>query len=88
MNNKEFSQRFTNLLTLRWSPVAVKLIKTDEKVPDNVYAPSVPLRHCQAITIARRGNSLYMPPAKHACPDGAAIMGLIPMSPKLRSGEL
>ncbi|MGL5514844.1 MAG: DUF169 domain-containing protein, partial [Sporomusa sp.] len=25
---------------------------------------------------------------KHACPDGAAIMGLIPMSPKLRSGEL
>jgi uncharacterized protein (DUF169 family)/NAD-dependent dihydropyrimidine dehydrogenase PreA subunit len=29
-----------------------------------------------------------MPPSKHACPDGAAIMGLIPMSPKLRSGEL
>lgn len=68
--------------------MAVKLLKPGEKVPDNVYEPSVPLRHCQAITVARRGNSLYMPPSKHACPDGAAIMGLIPMSPKLRSGEL
>lgn len=29
-----------------------------------------------------------MPPRRHACPDGAAIMGLIPMPPKLQSGEL
>ncbi|SMC37749.1 DUF169 domain-containing protein [Sporomusa malonica] len=88
MKYNELSAALTNMLTLRWSPVAVKLLKPGEKVPDNVYEPSVPLRHCQAITVARRGNSLYMPPSKHACPDGAAIMGLIPMSPKLRSGEL
>lgn len=88
MNNSEIAKELTNMLTLRWSPVAVKLLKPGEKVPDHVYEPSVPLRHCQAITAARRGNSLYMPPSKHACPDGAAIMGLVPMSPKLRSGEL
>lgn len=88
MKYKELSTALTAMLTLRWSPVAVKLLKPGEAVPDNVYEPSVPLRHCQAITAARRGNSLYMPPSKHACPDGAAIMGLIPMSPKLRSGEL
>jgi uncharacterized protein (DUF169 family)/Pyruvate/2-oxoacid:ferredoxin oxidoreductase delta subunit len=85
---KELAAALTQMLTLRWSPVAVKLLKPGEEVPVNVYEPSVPLRHCQAITIARRGNSLFMPPRKHACPDGAAIMGLIPMSPKLRSGEL
>lgn len=84
----EIAKAFTDRLTLRWSPVAVKLLKPGEKVPEHVYEPAVPLRHCQAITVARRGNSLYMPPSKHACPDGAAIMGLIPMSPKLRSGEL
>lgn len=88
MNNQELSQTLKELLTLRWSPVAVKLLKHGEEKPDNVFEPSVPLRHCQAITAARRGNSIYMPPARHACPDGAAIMGLIPMSPKLRSGEL
>ncbi|QDR81672.1 DUF169 domain-containing protein [Sporomusa termitida] len=88
MNYRELATTLTTILTLRWSPVAVKLLKPGEEVPEHVYEPSVPLRHCQAITIARRGNSLYMPPRKHACPDGAAIMGLIPMSPKLRSGEL
>lgn len=88
MNNKELAETFKAILTLRWSPVAVKLLKPDEDIPKNVVEPSTPLRHCQAITTARRGNSLYMPPGKHACPDGAAIMGLIPMSPKLRSGEL
>jgi len=88
VNNQELSASFKQLLTLRWSPVAVKLLKPGEELPDNVSEPSTPLRHCQAITAARRGNSIYMPPRKHACPDGSAIMGLIPMSPKLRSGEL
>ena len=88
MNNVELADAFKKMLTLRWSPVAVKLLKPDEPIPDNVSEPSVPLRHCQAITAARRGNSIYMPPSKHACPDGSAIMGLVPMSPKLRSGEL
>jgi uncharacterized protein (DUF169 family)/Pyruvate/2-oxoacid:ferredoxin oxidoreductase delta subunit len=88
MNHIELTKAFTEILTLRWSPVAVKLLKKGEPIPPGVVEPSVPLRHCQAITVARRGNSLYMPPSKHACPDGSAIMGLVPMSPKLRSGEL
>lgn len=88
LNNSELAASFIRLLTLRWSPVAVKLLKPGEEIPANVSEPSIPLRHCQAITAARRGNSIYMPPAKHACPDGSAIMGLVPMSPKLRSGEL
>ena len=88
MNNSELAESLTRLLTLRWSPVAVKLMKPDEQLPENIAEPSTPLRHCQAITAARRGNSIYMPTCKHACPDGAAIMGLMPMSPKLRSGEL
>lgn len=88
LNNTELAESFKRLLTLRWSPVAVKLLKPGENVPEGVAEPSTPLRHCQAITAARRGNSIYMPPSKHACPDGSAIMGLVPMSPKLRSGEL
>lgn len=88
MDNKELAESLKQLLTLRWSPVAVKLLKPGEEVPKKVAEPSTPLRHCQAITAARRGNSIYLPPRKHACPDGSAIMGLAPMSAKLRSGEL
>jgi uncharacterized protein (DUF169 family)/NAD-dependent dihydropyrimidine dehydrogenase PreA subunit len=88
VTNKELAEAYKTMLTLRWSPVAVKLVKPGEGIPENVVEPAAPLRHCQAITTARRGSSLYIPPSKHACPDGAAIMGLIPMSPKLRSGEL
>lgn len=88
MNHKELTEKLTKILSLRWSPVAVKLLKPTEAVPEGVVKPPNTLRHCQAITVARRGASLYMPPSKHACPDGSAIMGLVPMSKKLRSGEL
>ena len=50
MNNKELAESFTKLLTLRWSPVAVKLLKAGEAVPEGVSEPSTPLRHCQAKT--------------------------------------
>ncbi len=61
MNHQELSRDLKELLTLRWSPVAVRLLKHGEEKPANVFEPSVPLRHCQAITAARRGNSIYMP---------------------------
>jgi uncharacterized protein (DUF169 family) len=64
------------------------MMRPGEKVPPGTIEPPVPLRHCQSIIAARRGNSLYMPARSHACPDGSGILGLAEMSPKLRSGEL
>ena len=88
MKNKEIAEALKKHLTLRWSPVAIRLMRPGENIPEGVTEPAMRIRHCQSITAARRGNSLYIPPRKHACPDGAGIMGLIPMSAKLRSGEL
>lgn len=88
MNNAELSELFKRTLNLRWSPVALRLMRPGEEIPEEVMEPSVPLRHCQSIIAARRGNCLYMPPRKHACPDGSGILGLVEMSPKLRSGDL
>jgi uncharacterized protein (DUF169 family)/Pyruvate/2-oxoacid:ferredoxin oxidoreductase delta subunit len=88
LNNIELTERFKNTLNLRWSPVAIKLMKPGEEIPEGVMEPSMPLRYCQSIIVARRGNCLYMPPRKHACPDGSGILGLVEMSSKLRSGEL
>lgn len=88
MDNRELARIFKETLALRWEPVAVKLLRPGEEVPPGLTEPPITLRHCQSIIAARKGNCLYMPPRRHACPDGAAIMGLIGMPPKLKSGEL
>ena len=88
LNNKEISEALKRALALRWSPVAIRLMRPGEAIPEGVTEPASRIRHCQSITAARRGHCLYMPPRAHACPDGAGIMGLVPMSEKLRSGEL
>lgn len=88
MNYQEMSKIFKESLSLRWDPVAVRMMRPDEERPPQMIEPPVPLRHCQSIITARRGNCLYMPPRCHACPDGSGILGLVEMSPKLRSGDL
>ncbi|MBP2645726.1 MAG: putative ArCR [Firmicutes bacterium] len=88
MNNRQLADGLKRILNLRWLPVAMRLMRPGEEVPRGVYEPEGRIRHCQSIALARRGNSMYLPPRRHACPDGAAILGLVPMSPKLRSGEL
>ncbi len=79
---------FKETLSLRWDPVAVRMMRPGEERPPQMIEPPVPLRHCQSIITARRGNCLYMPPRSHACPDGSGILGLVEMSAKLRSGDL
>jgi len=75
-------------LSLRWVPVAVRMMRPGEERPPHTIEPAMPLRHCQSIIVARRGNCLYLPPRSHACPDGSGILGLVEMSPKLKSGDL
>ncbi len=88
MNYQEMSGILKETLSLRWDPVAVRMMRPGEKKPAQASEPPIPLRHCQSLIVARRGNSLYMPPRSHACPDGAGILGIVEMSDKLRSGEL
>ncbi|WP_434510771.1 DUF169 domain-containing protein [Desulfitobacterium sp. AusDCA] len=88
LNYQEMTRIFKETLSLRWDPVAVRLMRPNEERPPQLVEPPVPLRHCQSIITARRGNCLYMPPRSHACPDGSGILGLVEMSSKLRSGDL
>ena len=85
---REAAGKLKEYLGLRWEPVAVRLLRPGEEVPDGLIEPNMPLRHCQSILMARRGHCLVMPAGCHACPDGAGIMGITEMPPKLRSGEL
>ena len=88
MDYQNIAKIFKETLNLRWDPVAVRLMRPEEERPAEAIEPSIPLRHCQSLIVARRGNCLYMPPRSHACPDGSGILGLVEMSAKLRSGDL
>lgn len=88
MDYEEMNKILKETLSLRWDPVAVRMMRPGETKPAQNIEPTVPLRHCQSLIVARRGNSLYMPPRSHACPDGAGVLGLTAMSDKLRSGAL
>lgn len=84
---REWSRVLTDVLGLRWHPVAISLVKAGEPWPD-VPIPDERLRFCQSLMAARRGRSLMMPANRHACPDGTSILGLTEMPEKLASGEL
>jgi len=84
---REWADTLSNILKLRWEPVAVSLIPAGAPLPD-VPMPTERLRYCQSLMAARRGMSYLMPVNRHACPDGTSILGLTEMSAKLASGEL
>jgi uncharacterized protein (DUF169 family) len=83
----EYAQTLKDILGLRWSAVAISLIKADDPLPD-VPIPHGRMRYCQSLMAARRGQSILLPVDKHACPDGTSILGLSEMPKKLASGEL
>jgi uncharacterized protein (DUF169 family) len=55
--NLRFSVSLKEILGLKWSPVAVKLVKPDETI--NEIPPKSPkrLRYCQLLMEAKRGKS-------------------------------
>ena len=84
---KEWHKTLIRILSLRWNPVAVSLIRADAPMPE-APLPAAKLRHCQSIMAARRGQSLLMTPRCHACPDGTHILGMTKIPPKLANGML
>ncbi len=83
----EYQRSIMASLDLRWQPVAVSLVETDEPLPDAPIPPEN-LRFCQAMMAARRGASILMPPYRHSCPDGTSIFGMTGVPEKLAPGEI
>jgi uncharacterized protein (DUF169 family) len=86
--NLQFSVLLKEILGLRWSPVAVKLVKSDESI--NEVPPMSPrkLRYCQLLMEAKRGKSATLSSENIACPAAAAALGLMPLPEKISSGKM
>ncbi|MCQ1534170.1 hypothetical protein FTO70_00345 [Methanosarcina sp. KYL-1] len=87
MDYAEIAEKLVKFLDLRYEPVAVKVIKKGELIPEGYEVPEKNLRHCQSIMKARKGESFVIPADKHACVVGASSLGLIPTPEKVASGE-
>jgi len=83
----EFSSKLKNILGLRWSPVSIKYVNRDDSLPLEIQKPGSRLYICQALALAKRGESLLLTQDKCKCPDGAPILGLMRTPNKIKSGK-
>ncbi|BBL67911.1 DUF169 domain-containing protein [Methanoculleus chikugoensis] len=84
----EIAETLKTALNLRGSPVAVKLAKNPDGIPEGVGPIEETVRHCQMISRARLGGEIFYATAdKHVCMGGAWALGLKELTPSLRTGE-
>ncbi|WP_214021642.1 DUF169 domain-containing protein [Methanoculleus sp.] len=84
----EIAETLKKALDLRGSPVAVKLAKSPEGIPEGVGPIEETVRHCQMISRARlNGEIFYATGEKHVCMGGGWALGVKELTQSLRSGE-
>ncbi len=79
MTYETIANDLIELLGLKGSPVAVKLVKTQAEIPPGLQKIDEKHRHCQFVQEARlRGLTGYATRAEHQCKGGASVMGIEP----------
>lgn len=84
---EELSSKLKSVLGLKGSPVAVKLARTKEDVPNGVLEANEKLRHCEFVQKARNGEMFYATKDRHACAGGAGALGIGETPEKVLNGE-
>jgi len=87
MEKQILSQKLEEILGLDTPPIAVKIIKTEEPLPD-IKLPTQNSRYCQLLMLARKGQTLMLTAEKIACPAAKAALGLGPLPEKISTGEM
>ena len=84
----EIAETLKKTLDLKGSPVAVKLAKSPEAIPEGIKPIDDVVRHCQMVSRARLdGEIFYATADKHVCMGGAWALGLKELTKSLRTGE-
>ncbi|MCW4045869.1 MAG: DUF169 domain-containing protein [Candidatus Bathyarchaeota archaeon] len=87
MDNNIMSQKLEEILGLETQPIAIKIVKTEDPLP-NIKLPSQNSRYCQLLMLAKRGQTLMLTAENIACPAAKAALGLGPLVEKISSGEM
>ena len=91
MTNLEKNQKYCEVIEskikLDAKPVAMKLIKTEDDLPEGYDLIDEKIRHCEMVRKASLGDKFYSTLEQQMCLGGAGAIGLRDMPPKLANGE-
>lgn len=85
--NRSYAKEFMSALSLRYEPVAVRLIREDEDFPKGYDEPQGQLSYCQAVERAKEGESFKFTPQASGCNVGASALGIVDTPEKVKNGE-
>lgn len=87
MKNSGYSAKMVDLLGLECPPLAAKLLKTGDPVPEG-YDHSQKMRYCQALMMGKHGRKVLLNGENITCPASASAFGFKPLPEKLANGEM
>lgn len=81
-----YGEEIMKFLMLKTSPVAVKMLSTEDEIPENAVRPrrdrNYHLAQCQAFALARRDKTtIALLKEDHWCPAALMAYGMVPRSP-------
>lgn len=82
-----FGAKMVALLGLECPPLAAKLLKPGNPVPEG-YDNSRKLRYCQALMMGKHGHKVMLNGDNITCPASASAFGFRPLPEKLANGEM
>jgi uncharacterized protein (DUF169 family) len=89
MIDEEKVKELKELLGLTGSPVAVKLVKSPDEIPEGYHKISEKKRHCEFVQDARLDeNKCYSTAEEHLCKGGAGVMGIEPLPESVATGKM
>ncbi|MDO5846078.1 MAG: DUF169 domain-containing protein [Methanocorpusculum sp.] len=83
----QISADLKEFLHLTGSPVAVRIVKSPDEIPEGVLEIEETMRHCRMVSLAREGRVFYAADGKHQCGGGAWALGLREKGETLRTGQ-
>ena len=85
--NKKYCEKIESKIKLDAKPVAMKLIKTEDDLPEGYDLIDEKIRHCEMVRKASLGDKFYSTINEQMCLGGAGAIGLRDMPEKLANGE-
>ena len=85
--NQKYCDVIGSKVKLITKPVAMKLIKSEDEVPEGFNLIDEKVRHCEMVRKASLGEKFYSTAEEQMCLGGAGAIGLMEMPEKLANGE-
>jgi len=86
-NYAEIQRKLSEILGLKFPPVAVSLIRRSVDIPAGVKELDKPMFYCAMVKHAMLGNVFYAKEGMQACRRGAAALGMAEVPEDERTGE-